>query len=210
MRKKHLEIILSQLKPHPKPKLMWETYTLDPKSAAQLVYIAGTVNDDLHDRDVIDLGCGTGILSISASLSGAKSVVGVDIDKDAVRVAIENAQTAGAKVNFVIGDINCVSGHFDTVLMNPPFGSWRHGADVLFLKKALEISDVVYSLHKRSDSTRDFLKRKIRSLGGTVSQIYEMEITIPKMFDFHRKRRYTVDADLYRILKVKSIGKLIL
>lgn len=44
--------------------------------------------DDL----VLDIGCGSGILSIAAAKLGAKSVVGVDLDPMAVRVAKENTQ----------------------------------------------------------------------------------------------------------------------
>lgn len=46
----------------------------------------------LHkDMDVLDLGCGSGILSLAALLLGAKSCVGVDIDQVAVDIAKENA-----------------------------------------------------------------------------------------------------------------------
>lgn len=204
MRKRHLEIVLSQLRPHPKPKLRWEAYTLDAGSAAEIAYIAGQANDDVKEKSVIDLGCGIGILAISASLLGAEFVVGVDIDKDAVRVAEENAESTGAEVEFAVGDLGCVVGGFDTTLMNPPFGSWRRGADVEFLRKALDVSDVVYSLHKRGEGTRDFLRRKIQHFGGKVDGIYGMRISISRTFDFHRKEDYSVEADLYRILRVKS------
>ncbi len=43
------------------------------------------------DMDVLDMGCGSGILSIAAVLLGANSSVGVDIDENAVRIAKENA-----------------------------------------------------------------------------------------------------------------------
>ncbi|MEG1585078.1 MAG: 50S ribosomal protein L11 methyltransferase, partial [Anaerovorax sp.] len=39
---------------------------------------------------VLDVGCGSGILSIAAGLLGASAVLGVDIDKEAVRVSKEN------------------------------------------------------------------------------------------------------------------------
>lgn len=39
---------------------------------------------------VLDVGCGSGILSIAASLLGASAVLGVDIDPEAVRVSKEN------------------------------------------------------------------------------------------------------------------------
>ncbi len=44
---------------------------------------------------VLDLGCGSGILSIGALLLGAKSAVGVDIDPNAVDVCYNNADDNG-------------------------------------------------------------------------------------------------------------------
>jgi len=41
--------------------------------------------------EVLDMGCGSGILSIAAILLGAKDVVGIDIDENSVRIAKENA-----------------------------------------------------------------------------------------------------------------------
>ena len=40
--------------------------------------------------DFLDMGCGSGILSVAALLLGAKSAVGVDIDPLAVKTAVEN------------------------------------------------------------------------------------------------------------------------
>lgn len=42
--------------------------------------------------DFLDMGCGSGILSVAALLLGAKTAVGVDIDPLAVKTAIENAK----------------------------------------------------------------------------------------------------------------------
>ena len=41
---------------------------------------------------VADLGCGSGILSVIAMLLGAKSAIGVDIDENSARIAVENAK----------------------------------------------------------------------------------------------------------------------
>ena len=44
---------------------------------------------------VLDMGCGSGILGVSAMLLGAGSVVGVDIEEDSIRVSRENAERNG-------------------------------------------------------------------------------------------------------------------
>lgn len=200
LRRKHIAILLSQLEPIPNPKLKWESYTLDAESAATIVYIAAHEHNDICGKRVIDLGCGSGILAIAASLFGAEWTVGVDIDKEAIKVAVKNASRVGAQVDFINGDINCISGHFETTLMNPPFGSWHKGADINFIRKALEISDIIYLLHKRSPLVRDFLNRIVPRLGGIIDRVYNMDIVIKRTFNFHRKRYYSVEAALYRII----------
>lgn len=201
MKKKELEILLSKLDPRPKSKLLWEGYPLDARSAAIMIHIATQIYNDIKGKSVIDLGCGSGILSISASLYESSSSVGIDIDKESILVARSNASKVGVEVSFIVGDISCLRGIFDTTLMNPPFGSWNRGADIYFLKKALEISNTVYSFHKRSSSVRKFLGALIDSLGGRIDRSFEIDIIIPRLFSFHKKRRFTVQADLYRVVR---------
>ena len=56
-------------------------------------------------RDVLDVGCGSGILSIAAAKLGFDSVRGIDNDEDAVRIAGENAATNGVKAVFRTQDL---------------------------------------------------------------------------------------------------------
>ncbi len=58
------------------------------------------VNDQLS---VIDVGCGSGILSIAAIRLGAVMAVGVDIDAESVRNARENADTNGVGEELILG-----------------------------------------------------------------------------------------------------------
>lgn len=60
------------------------------------------------DMDILDIGCGSGILSIGAVLLGAKSTLAVDIDENAVKAAIENASNNGLytdKITVLSGNI---------------------------------------------------------------------------------------------------------
>ncbi|MEO8680529.1 MAG: 50S ribosomal protein L11 methyltransferase [Vicinamibacterales bacterium] len=47
---------------------------------------------DVRDRDVLDLGTGSGVLAMAAALRGAKSVVGIDVDTDAIQSAQHSAK----------------------------------------------------------------------------------------------------------------------
>ncbi|UNU72936.1 50S ribosomal protein L11 methyltransferase [Moraxella nasovis] len=50
---------------------------------------------DLTDKTVIDYGCGSGILGVAALLLGAKQVLAVDIDPQAVLATTQNAKLNG-------------------------------------------------------------------------------------------------------------------
>ena len=69
---------------------------------------------------MLDVGCGTGILSIGANRLGVPTVVGVDCDPDAVRIAIENADINGVGVacDFSTTPIEAVVERFPLVVAN--------------------------------------------------------------------------------------------
>ena len=73
------------------------------------------------NESVLDVGCGSGILSVAALLLGAKEAVGVDIDSLAVKTAVENAQRNHVEDRFtgLCGDLtDKVSGTYDIVVAN--------------------------------------------------------------------------------------------
>ena len=63
--------------------------------ASTQLCLEGVEEHTVPGRDVLDLGCGSGILSIAALCLGASSAVAVDIDPKAVDVAYENAALNG-------------------------------------------------------------------------------------------------------------------
>ena len=70
---------------------------------------------------VLDVGCGSGILAIASLLLGAESAVGVDIDKTAVKTAVENAEINKVDDRFtgICGDLTeKVSGKYNLIVAN--------------------------------------------------------------------------------------------
>ncbi|MBF1051556.1 MAG: 50S ribosomal protein L11 methyltransferase, partial [Peptostreptococcaceae bacterium] len=59
---------------------------------------------------LIDIGCGSGILSIAGAHLGAKNVIGVDLDKLAVKISKENVELNGYKdvIDIRYGDLTDV------------------------------------------------------------------------------------------------------
>jgi putative methylase len=223
IRKLDLELFLSQVKPHPSPQASLEQYTISESVAATMLYVAAYTQDDIIRKRVLDLGCGTGRLALGASFLGAQLVVGVDIDKAAIKIASENSERTGLKANvqWVVGDVNAISGRFDVVLQNPPFGVQKRSADRKFLEKALEVGESVYSLHKHPRTDRQLIKKLKTNAGsllqipsssfirkfvadhnGTVEAVYAVLMTIPRMFDFHTKRKHEFVVDLYIMEKI--------
>lgn len=221
IRKLDLERFLSTVASQPNPQVHLEQYTISEQIAANMLYIAAYANDDIVGKSVLDLGCGTGRLALGASYLGAKDVVGVDIDRLAIRTAFENSKSAGLVegVQWVLGDISAIVGRFDTVLQNPPFGVQTREADRAFLVKALEVGTSIYSLHNHPEVDNQLIKRLKASQGflqvqaspflerfvakhdGTVTAVYAMLMTIPRMFEFHTKLKHDFVIDLYVIKK---------
>ncbi|MEM3000343.1 MAG: METTL5 family protein [Candidatus Bathyarchaeia archaeon] len=223
VRKLDLERFLSQIKPHPSPNVRLEQYTTPTSVAATVLYLAAYTYGDIINKRVLDLGCGTGRLALGCAFLGAGSIVGIDIDKLAVKLAAENSAKLGfkTKVDWITGDINAVAGKFDTVLQNPPFGVQKRGADKIFLEKALQVADAVYSLHNHpfTDETlagrlrhaellqveaSPFIARFVEKHGGIIKAVYALPLNIPHMFDFHTKTRREIIIDLYVIRKANK------
>jgi len=220
VRKLDLELLLSQIAPHPSPKPSLEQYTIPADVAATMLHIAAYSYGDIVGKTVLDLGCGTGRLALGAAFLGAKQVVGVDIDRDAVKVAFENSVRTNLKekVQWIAGDIDVIHGNFDAVLQNPPFGVQRRKADRKFLEKALETAKIIYSLHKCPEKDKAFIKKLkasktsvapvapspfleqfIERRGGKIKAVYAVIMTIPHMFSFHTKRKHEFVVDLFVI-----------
>lgn len=75
-----------------------------PTTRACLELLDTVANGDLA-RPVLDMGCGSGILSIAAKKLGFTHVRGFDYDADAVAVAKENAELNGVVVPYETRDL---------------------------------------------------------------------------------------------------------
>ena len=87
----------------------------------------------------------------------------------------------------------------DTVVMNPPFGTRKKGADMGFLRAGLLIArNAVYSLNKTS--TRAHIEkhalRTLRARSATV--LAELRYELPKTYAHHRKEVVEIEVDLWR------------
>lgn len=196
-KKKHLEMAIQKVPRHPNPKVDLEQYSTPATIAADLLWNAYSL-EDIADKKVMDLGCGTGIFAIASKLLGAASAIGVDIDKD----SIDLASSYCGDVNFICSDICDLENDFDvdTIFQNPPFGSQKNakkGADLKFISKAIELSPkVLYSFHMAS--TEEFLISYFEKNDLEITHIFRYNFPIPKIYEFHTRESANVEVIVIR------------
>ena len=203
-RKKHLEMKLQSVPYHPNPDVTLEQYTTPSVIASDLLWNAYGLGD-VEGKNILDLGCGTGIFAIASSLLGASLSVGVDIDGKSIDVAREFSQKLKLdNISFVCGDVCDYNADFkfDTVFQNPPFGSQKNakkGQDIKFVKKACELNaDVLYSFHMAS--SEEFLINYYNDNNLEISHLFRYKFPIPKIYDFHTKEKADVDVIVIRAI----------
>ncbi len=200
MKKKELEILLQKIPKHQKPKAELEQYFTPAVVASDILYTAHSFGD-VADKKIVDLGCGTGIFAIGAKLLGAEEAVGVDIDGDALSIARDYADKLDLDIQFINCEIKDFFEKADVVMQNPPFGAQRKHADIPFVKKAIEIAPIVYSLHLAKTSA--FITKLINKSDAHITYTKKYKWEIRHTFAFHRKEKEVIEVTLFRIKSLK-------
>ena len=195
--KKKLEIFLQNINKPETYNIDLEQYPTDANSSSILLLYA-YFDGNIYGKNVIDLGTGNGILAMGSKYLGAERVTGVDIDKNMVDIAVNNAESNSMDIDFYNMDVSQVSGHYDTVIMNPPFGSIIKHDDMVFIDKALEISDNIYSIHnmKSHDFIIDYYSKV-----GKIRREQEISIVTPRIYKHHKKDLYEIKSFLLYVTK---------
>jgi len=180
---------------------MFEQYSTDPEIAGEILWFA-YMQGDIKGKIIADFGCGPGIFGIGAALLLAKQVFFVDKDSNAIKICMKNIGLISDKLNkpsfkIIESDIDNFSQKVDVVLQNPPFGTKIKHHDRIFLKKAFEISDVVYSLHKITSN--NFIEAFSKDSGFKLTHILPFKMNLKRSYDFHKKPKYAIDIACYRI-----------
>jgi putative methylase len=197
--KKELEILLERCSSYAEPRVEMEQYPTPANLAAEIIYHA-YLRGDVRDKLVFDLGCGPGVFAIGCALMGAREARGFDMDEEALRIARRNAEKLGlSNVTFMKMDVKDISVECDTVFQNPPFGVKKARADREFLRKALEVGRVIYTMHKAE--TEEFVRRYIKTQGGIITDVIHRGFVLPRLYGFHRKDRKLIKVSIYRVEK---------
>jgi len=203
MKLKELECHLQEVDEFEEPKILLEQYPTRPHIAACMIHTMASTFDDVEDRSILDLGCGSGVLTIGCVMLGAATVLGLDLDPDALDTCQQNLEA------FDIDNVDLVNGNvtdadqilrqkFDVVVMNPPFGTKHNkGLDLLFLEKGIKLATrAVYSLHKTS--TREHVLKKGEAWGTKPQVVAELRYDLPATYKHHKKASVDIEVDFIR------------
>ena len=128
--------------------------------------LEGISGGSFEGKTVLDLGCGSGVLSIAAALAGAKQIVGVDIDPAALRHSEENAKLnqLAAHTEFLLPeDLVAVPKGPVILLVNMTFGDqkkawkalpqpWKEAIDICIASGILKEQEKAYETFLAADS----------------------------------------------------------
>jgi putative methylase len=197
MKLRQLEMRLERLEGFDAPDPGKEQYRTPAALAARLLFHAWS-RGDIAGKRVIDLGCGTGMLSVGAALLGAEDVSGVDIDPGALQVAWRNADSQKVAIRLIAGDLAdpalvATLPPGDTVVMNPPFGAQKTHADRPFIDAALRLAPVTYGIFNAG--SRSFLTAYIQGR-GVVDEVVSGAIPIKKTFSFHTREVQEIPVEI--------------
>jgi putative methylase len=183
-----------------KPKYMLEQYTTPGDLAARILWLAH-MREGLTNKKVADLGAGTCRLAIGAAVLGS-SVVAVEADCRLLKICRETLEVLGLshKILPVCSYITEHSGpikpdSIDLVIMNPPFGVAKKGADAQFLKYAFSLRpNMIYAILKSGNIN---FHNKIALLHGYVGRIaFTYMFPIPAVMEKHRSRMRRISVDV--------------
>lgn len=206
MKLKELEMWLQDVKGFEAPKIQLEQYETPVHIAARMIHTMESSFGDLEGKVLADLGCGCGMLLIGSTLMGASATFGFDIDRDALEICrgnLEDAEITSAELlQMNVKDLAVQYSRFlkffDTVVLNPPFGTKQNqGTDLEFLRVALSLSrSAVYSLHK--SATRAHVTKKAADWGVKVQVLAQLRYNLPSTYKFHKKKSVDIEVDFIR------------
>ncbi len=201
--KRDLEIELSKLIQQETNDVSLEQYPTPAHIAADWIWHMA-LQGEIAGKQILDAGCGNGILGLGLLLMGAGTVFFLDKDEHAIQICQTNyaalaSQFHVGKAEFLTEHISLFDHEVDMVVQNPPFGTKTAHADKQFLEKAFLVAPIIYSMHKFS--TKSFIEAISRDNGFAISHHWRYEFPIKSSFSFHTKPVKNIDVGLWRMQK---------
>ena len=209
--KKELISIIQSTESFTKPRVDLEQYCIDALSAVDIIFFAGFEYNDIKNKFIVDLGSGTGRLSIASAYVKANSVLSIDIDFNALNTLKKNIYSLGLEdiifplctnvENLEFSKKHLFNNLKVTTIMNPPFGVKKRTADRIFLEKAFSFSNVVYSIHLAGEKTFRFISKFAERFNWHIDNYFPYNMILERSFQFHTKKAKNIDVNVFRFVK---------
>jgi len=193
------------------PKVELEQYSIDASCAVDIIYIAGFEFNDINQKIIVDLGAGTGRLSIASTFFKPAYVLSVDIDLSALFILKKNIKKLQLEniifpictdvKYFEISKFLLLKNSQITTIMNPPFGVKKRTADRIFLERAFAFSNIVYSIHLANKGVHNFISNFIRKYNWKIDYVLPFNMILERSFQFHEQKKKKINVNLYRFIK---------
>jgi len=131
-------------------------------------------------NSLLDVGCGSGVLSLAAAALGVPRVVGLDISRQAARVTWENARENGLAEPLLVvhGSTGCVKASFDLVVANLP---WEVHLDKVPELDRLAATGSRLILSGFRDNQENFLLEGYLRLGRSLTRRLVKDFSHPEL-----------------------------
>jgi putative methylase len=214
-RRSDISYQLSLLKGFTNPDPGLEQVPTPPERASDLLWEAA-MRGDIAGKKVVDLGCGPGRLAIGAALLGARSVTGVDWDRGALAVARENlkemrkAGLLSVRIRWLTADVAKLPPlEAETILMNPPFGVQKKGAEKPFLEAAFSVLSEGGGLYFfAAPGSQTFIERSALTRDVKVEDHSRSVWPFPHTFKHHTQRMGRVTVDRWILRRERTCKKI--
>ncbi len=206
---KHLAILLSLLPIQDNMNLELEQYTTPGDLASRWINeILKLTKYELSEIDVIDIGCGNGILGFGFALIGAKSVTLIDCDPNAIENAKKGEEILNEKVdlNSDIKFINATVGkdlikipENSIIISNPPWGTQKLKADRPILE--LIFNSNAKEVHIMHASKVTHLIAFANDHGWEAEKLFRTNFILPALYQHHKQKNATTEIICWKFTK---------
>jgi len=173
---------------HGNIKLKIEGLVYEPREDSFLIYDA-IQSSKVAKMDVLEIGVGSGFLSIAASKKGWR-ITGVDINNDFVELAEKNALLNGIKIDVFKSDLfDKVKGKYDLIMFNAPYLPDSDG------EKGSETWSDSGTISKFIDDSKNFLEKN-----GKVWMVFSSLSGLERIIERFEKNGFKV-----KIVSTKKI-----
>lgn len=197
---------LSQLPPHPQRSAEMEQYATEGDFAARWISAINEAGDIDEETHVVDLGAGNGILGIGLVLAGAAAATLIEVDGEAATAAKQGVRQLGlgervevktidlTSITKIPAEIQC-----DLIIMNPPWGFQKRGADRPFLELALRSeAEVIHLLHAAQATHPPAMAN---DAGWQSEELLAGRFRLPAKHTHHRSRMKETEVKCWRFFR---------